>query len=113
MLEKAAVLVCLAGLLSACSSSPRRCGKCSRFRPVAPASRAGSAMSAYEQINGVPEVAGGRRDTTAWHLGAMYSAGKVKLQAAMRDYRQRGTAGIAPARARGGRPTARGRRGHR
>lgn len=49
-----------------------------------------SAMAAYERINGVPDAAGARGDTTAWHLGAMVSAGKVKVQAAMRDYRQEG-----------------------
>ncbi|QBE66036.1 porin [Pseudoduganella lutea] len=59
-----------------------------------------SAMAAYERINGVPEAATGTRgDTTAWHLGAMYSAGTVKLQAAMRDYRQE-AAGTPDVRAR-------------
>lgn len=48
-----------------------------------------SAVATYERINGMPDTATGARGaTTAWHLGAMFQAGKVKLQAAMRDYRQ-------------------------
>lgn len=52
------------------------------------ATGAWSAVATYERINGLPDAGtGARGDTTAWHLGAMYSVGKVKLQAAMRDYR--------------------------
>lgn len=59
-----------------------------------------SAVATYERVNGVPDTATGfRGDTTAWHLGAMYSAGKVKLQAAMRDHRQE-AAGLPDLRAR-------------
>ncbi|GGX95109.1 porin [Massilia dura] len=48
-----------------------------------------SAVATYERINGLPDAATGARGaTTAWHLGAMYSEGKLKLQAAMRDFRQ-------------------------
>jgi predicted porin len=59
-----------------------------------------SAVATYERINGLPDAATGfRGDTTAWHLGAMYSFGKVKLQAAMRDYQQE-AAGAPDVRAR-------------
>ena len=59
-----------------------------------------SAVATYERINGVPDAAtGARGDTATWHLGGMYSAGKVKLQAAMRDYRQE-AAGMPELRAR-------------
>ncbi|WP_338762718.1 porin [Massilia sp. METH4] len=48
-----------------------------------------SAVATYERVNGMPDATTGTRgDTTSWHLGALYTVGKVKLQAAMRDYRQ-------------------------
>jgi predicted porin len=48
-----------------------------------------SAVATVERVNGMPDaVTGARGDTMSWHLGAMYAAGKWKLQAAMRDYRQ-------------------------
>lgn len=47
-------------------------------------------VATYERVNGNAAVASGARDaTTAWHLGALASLGRLKLQAAMRDYRLR------------------------
>jgi predicted porin len=45
-------------------------------------------VATYERVNDTTPAAGGaRKVTTAWHLGAMYSGGRLKLQAAARDYR--------------------------
>jgi predicted porin len=45
-------------------------------------------VATYERVNGNQIAATGRHDvTTAWHLGALVNLGKLKLQAAMRDYR--------------------------
>jgi len=46
-----------------------------------------SVVATYERINGTTLPATGARDeTTAWHVGAMYSSGKLKLQSGARDY---------------------------
>jgi predicted porin len=53
-----------------------------------------SMVATYERINGTPAAGAGAHDvTTAWHLGAMVDTGRLKLQAAMRDYK------LAPAAA--------------
>ncbi len=57
-------------------------------------------VAAWERIGGADVPIGPRDVTTASHVGALYRHGPFKFQAAMRDYRQRGSAGIAPARAR-------------
>ena len=45
-------------------------------------------LATYEKVNGVTLPATGARDkTTAYHLGAMYTSGPLKIQAAMRDYK--------------------------
>ncbi len=47
-----------------------------------------SAVTTWERINGTTVATAGQRDvTTAWHVGAMYNAGPLKLQLAARDYR--------------------------
>jgi predicted porin len=46
-----------------------------------------SVVATYERVNGNHATTGGHDVTTAWHLGAMYDSGRLKLQAAMRDYR--------------------------
>jgi predicted porin len=51
-----------------------------------------SVVATYERVNG-NRVAGAHDVTTAWHLGALVDTGRLKLQAAMRDYR------LAPAAA--------------
>ncbi len=49
-----------------------------------------SAVATWERGNGATVAASGRRDgNTVWHLGAMYTAGRLKLQLAARDYRLR------------------------
>jgi predicted porin len=59
-----------------------------------------SAVATAERINGMPDAATGARGTiTAWHLGAMVNEGRLKLQAAVRDYRQE-MAGAPDVRAR-------------
>jgi predicted porin len=47
-----------------------------------------SVVATYERVNGNTLAPGGGRDaTTVWHLGALYASGRVKLQAAIRDYK--------------------------
>jgi predicted porin len=46
-----------------------------------------SVVATYERVNGNKLATGVRDETTAWHLGAMYSSGKLKLQGGARDYR--------------------------
>ncbi|WP_109370467.1 MULTISPECIES: porin [unclassified Massilia] len=41
----------------------------------------------YERINGNKTATGVRDETTAWHLGALYNSGGLKLQGGARDYR--------------------------
>ncbi|CDG84168.1 porin [Janthinobacterium agaricidamnosum] len=48
-----------------------------------------SVLATYEKINGNTLPATGNRDkTTAYHLGAMYNQGPVKVQLAVRDFKQ-------------------------
>lgn len=53
-----------------------------------------SVVATWERIRA--GSSGGAGDTTAWHLGAMLSHGPLKLQAAMRDYRQEGANALLP-----------------
>jgi predicted porin len=55
-------------------------GASATFGPV-------SVMGTYEAVNG-NAVATGRDKTTVYHLGAMYSNGPLKVQAALRDYKK-------------------------
>ena len=45
-----------------------------------------SVVATYERINGTALATGARDETTAWHVGAMYNSGKLKLQSGARDY---------------------------
>jgi predicted porin len=54
-------------------------------------------VATYEKVNGNLVAAAGDRDvTTAWHLGALVNVGKLKLQAAMRDYKLDPANGLTP-----------------
>jgi predicted porin len=46
-----------------------------------------SVVATYERVNANKIATGDRDVTTAWHLGAMYTSGKLKLQTGARDYR--------------------------
>ena len=47
-----------------------------------------SVVATYERENGNAVTGTSTRDvTTVWHVGAMYSSGKLKLQAGARDYK--------------------------
>lgn len=45
-----------------------------------------SVVATYERVNG-NRVSGTRDVATVWHLGALVDTGRLKVQAAMRDYR--------------------------
>lgn len=56
-----------------------------------------SFVATYEKVNGNNVVATGNRDkTTAIHLGAMYSNGPLKVQAAARDFKKVAGAAATP-----------------
>jgi predicted porin len=56
-----------------------------------------SVVATYERVNGTLLAATGARDeTTAWHLGAMYTSGNWKLQSGARDYRLKAAKALTP-----------------
>ena len=46
-----------------------------------------SVAATWERVNGTKIASGARDITSAWHLGAMYTSGALKLQGGARDYR--------------------------
>ena len=55
-----------------------------------------SVVGTYERINGNKLATGIRDETTAWHVGAMYTSGKLKLQSGARDYRLQAAKPLTP-----------------
>lgn len=55
-----------------------------------------SVVGTYERINGNKLATGVRDETTAWHLGAMYTSGNLKLQSGARDYRLQSAKPLTP-----------------
>jgi predicted porin len=55
-----------------------------------------SVVGTYERINGNKLATGVRDETTAWHVGAMYTSGKLKLQSGARDYRLQAAKPLTP-----------------
>jgi predicted porin len=55
-----------------------------------------SVVGTYERINGNKLATGVRDETTAWHLGALYNIGKLKLQSGARDYRLQAAKPLTP-----------------
>lgn len=56
-----------------------------------------SVVATFERINGTTLPATGARDeTTAWHVGAMYTSGKLKLQSGARDFRLDSAVALRP-----------------
>ncbi len=55
-----------------------------------------SVVGTYERINGTKTAAGVRDETTAWHVGAMVTSGKLKLQSGARDYRLESAKPLTP-----------------